>query len=148
MDKKMINGVIVKNLKQIENEQGKVMHMLRSDDKIFKKFGEIYFSFVKPKVIKAWRKHKKMELNLVCIKGEIKLVLYDERKKSITYKQIQEIILSPKNYFLISVPSNIWYGFQDLSNSESIIANCPTIPHDDKEILRKLPQDSSIPYKW
>ena len=55
--------------------------MLRSDSKVFKSFGEIYFSTIFNKSIKAWHLHKKAILNYACIKGEVKLVLFDDRKK-------------------------------------------------------------------
>ena len=41
-----IEGVTVRPLRQICDERGKVMHMLRSDDPHFERFGEIYFSVV------------------------------------------------------------------------------------------------------
>ena len=37
----MIEGIKITQLKQIEDERGKVMHMLRSDSDNFAKFGEI-----------------------------------------------------------------------------------------------------------
>ena len=37
----MIDGIKITPLKQIEDERGKVMHMLRNDSKNFIKFGEI-----------------------------------------------------------------------------------------------------------
>ena len=49
----MIEGIKITPLKQIEDERGKVMHMLRNDSKNFTKFGEIYFSFTNPNSIKA-----------------------------------------------------------------------------------------------
>ena len=55
--------------------------MIRNDDPNYSKFGEIYFSYVYPKIIKAWHIHKKMTLNYVAAFGKIKLVLYDDRKK-------------------------------------------------------------------
>ena len=42
----MIDGVLVKQLSQIADERGKIMHMLRADEPHFEKFGEIYFSVV------------------------------------------------------------------------------------------------------
>ena len=42
----MIEGIKITLLKQIEDERGKVMHMLRNDSKNFTNFGEIYFSTV------------------------------------------------------------------------------------------------------
>ena len=85
----MIDGVKITPLKQIKDERGKIMHMLRNDSKIFKNFGEIYFSTVNPGFIKAWHLHKEATLNYVCIKGKTKLVLYDDRKKSTTHGKFQ-----------------------------------------------------------
>ena len=42
----MIEGVIITPLKQIEDERGKVMHMLREDSKVFERFGEIYLEWL------------------------------------------------------------------------------------------------------
>ena len=39
----MIKDIVITPLKIISDERGKVMHMMRNDDKMFKKFGEIYF---------------------------------------------------------------------------------------------------------
>tara|TARA_B100001175_G_scaffold316047_1_gene328984 strand:- start:2523 stop:2957 length:435 start_codon:yes stop_codon:yes gene_type:complete len=144
----MIEGVKVNKLKQIVDDRGKVMHMLRSDDKVFQKFGEIYFSTIYFKSIKGWHLHKESFLNYACIKGEVKLVLFDSRENSSSKNLYQEIILSPKNYSLVTIPPNIWNGFKGLDKEESIIANCLTIPHNEKEMVRKDPSDKSFNYKW
>ena len=96
----MIHGVKITNLMQIHDERGSVYHMLREDSDVFERFGEIYFSSVYPGVIKAWHKHKEMTLNYAVISGAIKLVLYDDREQSPTFSKIQEIFLSPENYYL------------------------------------------------
>ena len=62
----MIDGVIINSLKQISDERGKVMHMLRDDSDGFVGFGERYFSCVYPEVIKGWHIHKKLTLNYTC----------------------------------------------------------------------------------
>ena len=56
--------------------------------------------------------------------------------------------LSPDNYFLVTIPPNIWNGFKGMDDSESIIANCITLPHNEKEMVRKEPFDKSFSYKW
>tara|TARA_B100000795_G_C22748130_1_gene418182 strand:- start:374 stop:808 length:435 start_codon:yes stop_codon:yes gene_type:complete len=144
----VIEGVKITNLKKITDERGSVLHMIRKDSKIFKSFGEIYFSVSFPSVVKAWHIHKEMTLNYACIAGSIKLVLYDNRKNSKTKNEIQEIILSPVNYFLVTVPPLIWNGFMNISEENSILANCSSVPYSDKEIIRKSPVDKEIPYKW
>jgi len=144
----MIEGVIVRPLRQIPDERGKVMHMIRNDDPDFISFGEIYFSCVYPGVIKGWHIHKKMTLNYAVPYGMIKLVLYDDRVSSKTMGKIQEIFLGPENYCLVQIPPLVWNGFKGLGITPSLVANCSSIPHDSTEIYRKSPDDPSIPYKW
>ena len=144
----MIEGIKITLLQQIEDDRGKVMHMLRSDSENFKKFGEIYFSTVHPNKVKGWHLHSKMTLNYAVVLGKIKLVLYDDRPNSNTKGKIQEFFLSQKNYKLISVPPLVWNGFMGIGDQTSIIANCADLPYDDKEIKRKSAYDKDIPYEW
>lgn len=144
----MIKGVKITKLNQIFDERGKVMHMMRNDQEIFNKFGEIYFSYTHPNVVKAWHYHKEMTLNYAVIYGEIKLVLFDDRENSSTRGNLMEIYSSPENYNLITVPPKIWNGFKTVGSKPAMLANCSDIPHDDNEVLRKNYKDSSIPYDW
>jgi len=144
----VISGVIITPLKQIPDERGKVMHMLRNDSDVFVSFGEIYFSAVYPGAIKAWGRHKKMILNYAVPVGYIKLVLYDDRKDSPTKGQLQEISLGLDNYSLVTIPPMVWVGFKGLGNEMAIVANCASIPHDTKEAEKRDKFDPSIPYSW
>ena len=122
--------------------------MLRRDWDVFEAFGEIYFSCVFPGAIKAWHIHKRMTLNYAVPLGEIRFVLYDDRPNSPTRGEVQEMVLGPENYCLVTVPPMIWNGFKGLGSETSIVANCATIPHDPEEIVRRDPMDSTIPYDW
>jgi len=144
----MIDGVKIFPLKQIPDERGAILHMLRNDDTYFDKFGEIYFSIVYPGVIKGWHLHKKMTLNYAVVFGMIKLVLYDDREHSSTINEIQEIFFGEKNYCLVSIPPFIWNGFKGIGETTAIIANCATEPHDPSEIIKKDPFTKDIPYNW
>lgn len=144
----MIEGVIISPLKQVLDERGKIMHMLRSDASHFKGFGEIYFSFVHPDAIKGWHIHKKMTLNYAVPYGKIKLVLYDHREKSSTKGELMELFLGPDNYFLVGIPPGVWNGFKGIGSEISIVANCATLPHDPDEIERLDPFTDKIPYNW
>ena len=144
----MIDGVIVKPLRRIPDERGYIMHMLRSNDSEFEKFGEIYFSTIYPDAIKAWHLHKEMTLNYAVVVGMIKLVLYDDRSDSPTNGEIQELFLGQENYQLVRIPPYVWNGFKAVGNQMAIVANCATLPHDPDEIVRKSPFDPSIDYDW
>lgn len=144
----MIEDVLITPLKQIVDERGKVMHMLRRDDPHFKQFGEIYFSVVYPEVIKGWHLHTKMTLNYAVVSGTIKLVLYDARIGSPTERKIQEIFAGEDNYCLVTIPPGIWNGFKGVGVKPAIVANCATLPHDPVEIQRMDPFTKEIPYDW
>lgn len=144
----MIHDVVVEPLRQIADERGAVMHMLRCDSHIFEKFGEIYFSIVNLTAVKAWKLHKKMTLNLAVPLGSVKLVLYDDRQESPTRGKIQELVIGENNYCLVKIPPRIWNGFQGLAKPKAIVANCATLPHDPEEIERLDLFDPSIPYSW
>lgn len=148
MLKSKIVGVKIIKKKVIEDDRGKILHMLRRHDKNFKRFGEIYFSYVNPKKIKAWHIHKKMTLNYAAAYGEIKLVLYDDRARSKSKGKIQEIILSNKSHYLVEIPPLVWNGFCSLNNKIAVLANCSDIPHDPDEIQRCAFDDPRFPYKW
>lgn len=144
----MIEGVIITPLRQILDDRGKVMHMLRTDSEVFVQFGEIYFSCIYPGAVKAWHIHKSMTLNYAVPYGNIKLVLYDDRESSSTFKQFEEIFLGADNYCLVTIPPLIWNGFKCVGTNTAIVANCATIPHDPLEIDRIPPSDPYISYNW
>jgi dTDP-4-dehydrorhamnose 3,5-epimerase len=144
----MIAGVIITPLRQIVDERGKIMHMLRNDSAVFQKFGEIYFSCIHSGAIKAWHIHKEMTLNYAVPYGKIKMVLYDDRKDSPTRGELMELFLGPENYNLVTVPPMVWNGFKGVGTETAIVANCATIPHRPDEIERLDPFSKDIPYDW
>ena len=143
-----IKDVTISKLKIIEDKRGKVMHMMRNDSKVFQSFGEIYFSTIYKDVIKAWHLHKEATLNYACVSGEVKLVLYDDRTESDSRGIYEEIFLTPENYFLVTIPPNIWNGFKGLAKGESIIANCLNLPHNEKEMVRLDIKNKRFNHNW
>ncbi|MGV8948005.1 MAG: dTDP-4-dehydrorhamnose 3,5-epimerase family protein [Candidatus Paracaedibacter sp.] len=144
----MIEGIIRIPLKQIQDERGKVMHMLRSTDPHFEKFGEVYFSWSNPGHIKAWKKHKVSTMNFAVPIGSMNVVVFDDRSESPTYKCIEEFIMGPDNYYLLTIPAELWYGFKAEGNQPAMIVNCTTNPHDPEECIKIDPFDPLIPYFW
>ena len=144
----MINGVKVIPLRQIPDERGKIMHMMKATDPHFEKFGEVYFSVAWPGAIKGWHLHKSMTLNYAVVQGRIKLVLYDNRDSSPTKGELMELFVGEDNYCLVSIPPGIINGLEAYGDKAAIICNCATEPHSSDEIVRIDPFDKSVPYKW
>lgn len=145
----MIHGVLVHPLRQILDERGKIMHMLRASDPHFTGFGEIYFSVVYPGVIKGWHLHRQMVLNYAVPVGRIKMVLFDPREGSPTRGELQEIFLGPDSYHLVQVPAGVWNGFKGIGTEPAMVANCSSIEHHPDEIVRMDPlHNDVIVYDW
>lgn len=144
----MIEGIRIVPLGEIPDERGCVLHMMRCDDPVFEKFGEIYFSCIYPGAIKGWHLHRRMALNYAVIVGMVKLVLYDDRESSPTRGEISEIFLGEQNYQLVHIPPLVWNGLKGCGDKMAIVANCATLPHDPEEIERLDPFTDRIKYDW
>jgi len=140
----MIKDVVITNLDVINTPGGNVMHAMKETGTGYAGFGEAYFSQVDKGIIKAWKRHKNMTLNLVVPVGEIKFVLFDDRDVSNT--RFQEIIISRKNYCRLTVPPMVWMGFQGLSNDGSMLLNIANIEHDPGEVDRL--EIDKMNYNW
>jgi dTDP-4-dehydrorhamnose 3,5-epimerase len=146
----MIKGVKTKNLKIIPDERGRLMEILRQDDSLFSKFGQVYMTTTYPEVVKAWHKHKKQTDNVACIKGMIKLALYDFREKSPTFKEVNQFFLGVYSPLLVQIPPGVYHGWMCISEEEAIIVNIPTEAYDYEhpDEQRLDPHNNDIPYDW
>jgi dTDP-4-dehydrorhamnose 3,5-epimerase len=144
----MIDGVKVIPLRQIADERGKIMHMLKATDSHFAGFGEIYFSCAWPGTVKAWHIHQRMTVNNAVLSGRAKLVMYDLREASPTRGELQEVFFGEDNYCLVQIPPGIANGYKAYGDRQVILANCASTPHDPLEMLRRPFDDPSIPYDW
>ncbi|MGB9748289.1 MAG: dTDP-4-dehydrorhamnose 3,5-epimerase family protein [Candidatus Woesearchaeota archaeon] len=150
MKEKIIEGVKIKELKFIPDERGRLIEILRKDDLIFESFGQVYVTTAYPNVVKAWHLHKKQDDFISCIKGMIKLVLFDQRKKSKTNGIINEFFIGEYNPMLIKIPANVWHGFKCISNEEAIVINIPTRAYNknNPDEFRMPYNSKKIGYDW
>ncbi len=146
----MIEGVKVKKLVWKKDERGRLAEILRSDDDMFKGFGQIYVTVVNPGFAKAWHMHKNQTDNMFCIKGKVKLVIYDPRKKSKSFDQVQELVLSFDDPVLVQITPQVYHGFESTTNEESAVINIPNKLYNYKNPDEfRLPFNTKeIPYKW
>jgi dTDP-4-dehydrorhamnose 3,5-epimerase len=146
----MIDGVRVKNLRVIPDERGRLMEILRSDDEIFRHFGQVYMTTTYPTVVKAWHYHRIQTDNVAVVKGMLKLVLYDPREGSPTKGEINEFFVGEHNPLLVQIPPEVYHGWMCISELEAIAVNCPTEPYNREEPdeYRLPPHENDIPYEW
>lgn len=140
----MIEDVVLTPLKIIDVPDGSVFHAIKRIDPGFNGFGEAYFSEIEPRKIKAWKRHREMILNLVVPVGEIRFVLIDDREEK--SPEFQQVTLSTRNYYRLTIPPMIWVGFQGLSDTNSLLLNIANLVHDPEEVDRK--NVNEIEFDW
>lgn len=146
----MIHGVQIKKLKIIPDERGRLMEILRSDEEIFQKFGQVYMTTAFSGVTKAWHYHKKQDDHFTCISGVMKLVLYDSREGSPTKGEVNDFTISLDNPSLVKIPKLVYHGFKCVSDKEAVVINVPTMTYNYKEPdeYRVDAFENDIPYDW
>ena len=146
----MIDGVKVKKLKTISDERGRLMEILRVDDDIFRKFGQVYITTAYPGVTKAWHFHRKQTDYFTCVAGMMKLVLYDGRDGSPTRGEVNEFFVGVHNPALVTIPPGVVHGFKCVGDCEAVVVNVPTEPYDpkDPDEFRIPAHGGDIPYDW
>ena len=146
----MIKGVEIKKLKIIPDDRGRLMEILRSDEPIFEKFGQVYMTTAFPGIVKAWHYHKLQDDYFTCISGVMRLALYDSREDSPTYKEVNDFTVSLDNPILVKIPKLVYHGFKCVSDKEAVVINVPTMPYNYKapDEYRLDAFDNDIPYDW
>ena len=127
-----IVGLMLEPRRVITDERGSVMHMIKLSNSS-RPIGEVYFSTVKPGVIKGWKRHKVMWQRFTVPVGEIEFEFIDERPDSKSLGSRFMVRASRENHQLITVPPGIWYSFRCVSHMEAMIVNASDIEHDPGE---------------
>jgi len=141
----MIDGVVLKSLDTHQDERGFFRKIIRETDDFFQEgFGQWSHSLMYPGVIKAWHIHKKQTDWWYVSTGVLKIVLYDKRPESATYRQSPEVMLGDGyEPSILKIPPGVAHGCKCLSGPANLFyitshtydpEDEGRIPHDDPEI--------------
>jgi dTDP-4-dehydrorhamnose 3,5-epimerase len=146
----LIHGVRTKTLKVIPDERGRLMEILRADDDLFLRFGQVYMTTAHPGVVKGWHYHQQQTDHFAVVRGMIKLVLYDRRADSPTRGAVNEFFLGEHQPLLVQIPPHVLHGFKCVGAEEAIVINVPTevYRYAQPDEFRVDPFSKEIPYDW
>jgi len=137
-----LNNIVITQLSTFDIDEGRVMHGIKKNETGYVDFGEVYFSYINPKAVKAWKKHNRMTLNLVVPLGKVRFVFCNPLSKG-RYR-IEDV--GESNYVRLTVPPGIWFGFQGIATHPSLVTNIADIQHDATEVERETVP--SFDYQW
>jgi dTDP-4-dehydrorhamnose 3,5-epimerase len=141
MDQVNLTDIRVTPLQRITVSGGDVLHALKATEDGFCGFGEAYFSVIEYGIVKGWKRHTRMYMNIVVPVGMVRFVFYDDKKAS-----FREEMMGVDRYVRLTVPPGIWFAFQGAAAQASYVLNIASIPHDPNEVERL--SCSEIHYQW
>jgi dTDP-4-dehydrorhamnose 3,5-epimerase len=139
-----LTEILLTPLRRIETTGGDVLHAMKQSDASYAGFGEAYFSWVSGGVVKAWKRHTQMTMNMVVPVGQVRFVFRCVNADGAEEFRVEEVGVD--RYTRITVPPGIWFGFQGLYTPQSLVLNIANIPHDQNEVEQLALTD--INYDW
>ena len=142
----LIDGVVFYPLKVNRDERGVLVESLKTNWKeVFDErnhpFAQCYYSITQPGVardVDRWHYHPtSQEDRFVIIKGDIVVALYDWRKKSKTYGNLNLFSMGDsqgdQGQGLLMIPVNVLHCLKNIGKKEAILINFPTKLYDFNE---------------
>ena len=142
MSESNLNNIVITQLSTFDVDGGRVMHGIKKNDIGYVGLGEVYFSYIDPKAVKAWKKHNRMTLNLVVPLGKVRFVFCDPLSEG--HYRVEDV--GEGNYVRLTVPPGIWFGFQGIALQPSLVTNIADLQHDAAEVERQAVL--SFDYQW
>ena len=142
MPESNLSNIVTTQLSTFDVDGGMVLHGIKKNDTGYVGLGEVYFSYINPKAVKAWKKHNRMTLNLVVPSGKVRFVFCDPLNDG--HYRVEDV--GEGNYVRLTVPPGIWFGFQGIALQPSLVTNIADLQHDPAEVERKAV--SLFDYKW
>lgn len=145
-----LEGIQVKHLARHCDERGYLLEVLRDDDELLERFGQTTYTMTYPGIIKAFHWHKKQHDLWYVATGEARVVLYDLREESPTYRKTQVIYAGEHKPLLIVIPPGVAHGYQVLGDKPVGLFYHTTRSYDpkDPDEERIAYDDPRIAFDW
>lgn len=146
----MIEGVRVKKLDTHHDERGFFREILRDDDRLLSRFGQVSVSLTKPGVIKAFHWHKSQDDVFCALSGRALVGLYDLRKGSRTHGQKMALLLDEKYPRVVVIPRQVAHGYKALGKKPLLMMYIMSRSYNRKkpDEQRISFDDSRVSFDW
>jgi dTDP-4-dehydrorhamnose 3,5-epimerase len=110
----------------------------------------VYQFTIRPGKIKGWHQHRLHDDRIFISQGTVKVVLYDDRPDSPTYRRVNEIYRSEHQRTIMVIPAFVFHAHQNVGNSDALFVSMPTRPynHADPDVFRLPVNTDQIPYHF
>ncbi|WP_324716139.1 dTDP-4-dehydrorhamnose 3,5-epimerase family protein [Carboxydochorda subterranea] len=146
----MIEGVKVKHLVRHCDDRGFFQEILRDDEGLLRRFGQLSMSKTYPGVIKAFHWHERQDDLWFFPAGNVQVVLHDLRESSPTKGETNVFYMGEDNPMLLLIPAGVAHGYRTLGEKPAVIVYVTTESYDpDHPDEKRIPYDDpSIGFDW
>ena len=150
-----INGVEFRPTRPVPHEDGHMFEVARASwDIITSPIVQVHVTTTLPGRVRAWGLHRQTSDRLFVASGLVKIVVFDGRQDSPTFRKLNEFTVSDRNPGLLTISPNLYHGWKNIGTGEAVIINMPDkmYNYEDPDAL-DLPWDSdaaaaTVPYRW
>ncbi len=151
VDQSPIDGVTVVETKNVPLSRGHLTEIYRADWRLDPTaVAQVFQTTLEPGAVSAWHAHAQTTDRLFVSQGQIFIVLYDARRDSPTYGQLNRFIFGMVRPALVVVPAGVWHGVQNSPSGVGMLLNLVDRAYDyEQPDHYRLPFDSpEIPFQF
>jgi dTDP-4-dehydrorhamnose 3,5-epimerase len=147
----LIEGVVLRHQITQVDERGSLCEILDARwNVVDSPIVYVYQFTIRPGKAKGWHVHRLHDDRIFISRGELKVVLYDDRDGSPTQGMINEIYRSEVRRSLMVIPRGVFHAHVNIGATEAHLISMPTreYDHSTPDVYR-LPLDTeAIPYRF
>lgn len=94
--------------------------------------------------------HHEHDDRIFLSQGTVKVVLYDDRPDSPTYKMVNVIHRTGLQRSIMVIPAYVFHAHQNIGNVDALMISMPTrlYNHESPDVFRYPIENDYIPYKF
>src|SRR5258708_1348206 len=115
----LIEGVVIQHRKTLVDDRGTLCEILGPHNAVNEMpLVYVYQFTIRPGKIKGWHVHYLHDDRIFVSQGEVKVVLYDNRAESPTYRMINEIYRTAFDRTVMVIPRNVFHAHQNVGTTD------------------------------
>jgi dTDP-4-dehydrorhamnose 3,5-epimerase len=151
VDQKLIEGVVVKEVRSVPTPYGYLTETFRTDWELDATgMEQVFQTVIEPGKVSAWHVHSLTTDRLFVTLGSLQIVLYDSRRDSPTAGQLNEFRFGSVRPALLVIPPEIWHGVHNPTSSIATMLNLVDrgYQYDNPDHFRLPPDTDQIPFRF
>lgn len=125
-----ISGVELRRLSTKSDGRGDLTVLLSNQRNTDLDKPHVYLVTAAAQSLRGWVYHKRQSDRLAFLSGQLRVVLYDLRPDSPTYRELNVLNLGAANKILLTIPPFVVHAVQNLGDTDAQFINMPTRAYD------------------